>query len=136
MYGLCCLLVLKVVSSFCHHICSFLQSEYSSRASKVPTLQILMEIDFLNTNIYQVLLLKLSTITIYGSDILMSPQLSMKQLRVLIPHPMLPGVVTMLHATWAGAPPIRRIPVQPINEPGQKMCSDEIERDYVRTIMA
>ena len=43
----------------------------------------------------------------------------MKQLRVLMPHPMLPGVVTMLHATWAGAPPIRRIPVQPINEPEQ-----------------
>ena len=36
-----------------------------------------------------------------------------------MPHPMLPGVVTMLHATWAGAPPIRRIPVQPINEPEQ-----------------
>ena len=54
----------------------------------------------------------------------MSPQLSMKQLRVLIPHPILPGVVTMLHATWAGAPPIRRIPVQPINEPEQTMCSN------------
>ena len=66
----------------------------------------------------------------------MSPQLSMKQLRVLIPHPILPGVVTMLHATWAGAPPIRRIPVQPINEPEQTMCSDLIERDSVRTIIS
>ena len=41
----------------------------------------------------------------------------MKQCSVFMPHPMLPGVVTTLHATWAGTPPIRRTPVQPIKEP-------------------